>query len=96
MIESAQEMEEKRGYLSELKQLTEVNKDSVEVALKYCTGLYNMRVYDVENYVYYISELYRLLSDEKNYKYVSIKEPRIITYTRRELIDYELRMGKSD
>ena len=85
--------EEKRVLLSQLRHLAMEYAYNIEIIGEYCIGLYNMCVLDVEYYDDYLSELCKLLSYNKISKYISKIRPNIITYTRRELLDYERRNG---
>ena len=49
--------------------------------------------YNGENYDHYIGELYRILSNKQVARYIAKNEPDIITYTRRELLEYEHENG---
>ena len=89
IIHHAQDLKEKREYLETLRFLANNKNDNEEIGLMYCKGLCNMRMIDEERYDYYISEIYRLLSNEVFRQYVAKKEPNLITYTRRELLEYE-------
>ena len=95
LINVAKDTEEKRRCWLILKRIYGDRKDNMEIALMYCQGLFNLRLLDGDFYDVYIGELYTLLSDEHFCHYVAEKRPNIITYTRRELLDYEQKMGSS-
>ena len=90
------ELEEKRSCLTELKRLAEENAGSPEIVLEYSKALFNMRQFDEEHYDNCIAELYRILSNKELAQYIAKNEPDIITYTRRELLDYEYENGSGD
>ena len=93
MINDEQGIEEKRKHLEELRSLAEAYAGNEKIIFVYSIGLKNMMLFDEECFDEYLEELYGILSDNKLAKYVAKENPDIITFTRRNILDYERRKG---
>lgn len=85
--------DEKSLCISELKMLTEKYSGNLIICEHYCIGLYNMILMCGGTNNNYISELYRLLSEESLAQYIMKKDTIQFQSIYPLLLDYEQRIG---